>query len=98
MSSGGVALAGRRELTAGIRAGTPKQGDTAMGRALARGADAGRAAEALRLAFSAAYDIGFADGAWNVCRLYGDRHLIKATTPAELTEAILADQADRSAW
>lgn len=31
--------------------------------------DADRAIEALRLAWGTAYDLGFGDGAWHVCRL-----------------------------
>jgi hypothetical protein len=46
----------------------------------------GRAADALRLAWGAAYDIGFA----------GDAYLITATTPHELSAAIRADWLARS--
>jgi hypothetical protein len=68
-----------------------------MGRAPAPGTGAGCAAEELRLAWGAVYDIGFADGAWHACRLDRDGDLITRTTPAELTEAIRADQAAWSA-
>jgi hypothetical protein len=55
-----------------------------------------RAAEALRLAWGQAYDIGFADGAWRACRLDGPGTLLTGTTPDELTAAIRADWARRS--
>jgi hypothetical protein len=60
------------------------------------GGDAGRAAEAMRLAWGAAYDIGFADGAWHACRLDGDGYLITSTTPDRLNAAIRADWLARS--
>ena len=58
--------------------------------------DTGRAAEALRLAWGAAYGIGFADGAWHACRLDGAGHLITGTTPDEMNAAIRADWLARS--
>jgi hypothetical protein len=56
----------------------------------------GRAADALRLAWGAAYDIGFAGDAWHACPLAGDAYLITATTPHELSAAIRADWLARS--
>jgi hypothetical protein len=100
MSSGGVALSARRELTAHIAQAYPIREAGAMGQATAPGnavgsgvfgVDIDRAIEALRLAWGTAYDLGFADGAWHACRLDGNGTLITGTTPDELNEAIRAD-------
>jgi len=71
-------------------------GATAPGTAAATrhgvsGVDTDRAAEALRLAWGTAYDIGFADGAWHACRLDGNGTLITGATPDVLNAAIRAD-------
>ena len=56
-----------------------------------------RATEAFRLTWGQAYDIGFAGGTWQARRLDGPRTLITGSTPDELTIAIRADWARRSA-
>lgn len=58
--------------------------------------DERRAAEALRLAWGQAYDIGFADRAWRACRLDGTGTVLAGMTPDELNAAIRADWARRS--
>jgi len=59
--------------------------------------DEQRAAEAFRLVWGQAYDIAFADGTWRASRLDGPGTLITGETPDELTVAIRADWARRSA-
>jgi hypothetical protein len=53
--------------------------------------DPDRAAEALRMAWGAEYDIGFADGAWRAARLDGTGDLLTGAVPDELAAAIRAD-------
>jgi len=62
--------------------------------------DEHRAAEAFRLVRGQAYDIAFTAftaGTWRACRLDGNETLITGKTPDELTVAIRADWARRSA-
>ena len=61
--------------------------------------DAGehRATEAFRLVWGQAYDIAFAAGTWRASRLDGPGTPITGKTPDELTVAIRADWARRSA-
>ena len=59
--------------------------------------DEHRAAEAFRLVWGQAYDIAFAAGTWRACRLNGPGTPITGKTPDELTVAIRADRARRSA-
>ncbi len=56
-----------------------------------------RATGAFRLAWGQAYDIGFAAGTWRAIRRDGPGTPITGTTPDELTRAIRADWARRSA-
>jgi len=80
----------------GMRHGQRNGRPASDGRRSVFGVDTGRAAEALRLAWGAGYDIGFADGAWHACRLDRAGHLITATTPDALNAAIRADWLARS--
>ena len=59
--------------------------------------DEHRATEAFRLVWGQAYDIAFTAGTWRACRLDGNETLITGKTPDELTVAIRADWARRSA-
>jgi hypothetical protein len=59
--------------------------------------DQDRAAEALRLAWGEAYDIGFADGAWCAARLDGTGSLLTGQVPDDLAAALRADWGVRSA-
>jgi hypothetical protein len=58
--------------------------------------DEDRAIEAMRLVWGDAYDIGFADGAWQACRLDGDGSMLTGTMPDELDAAIRADWSART--
>jgi hypothetical protein len=53
--------------------------------------DLDRAADALRLAWGEAYDIGFADGAWRAARLDGTGALLTGQVPDDLAAALRAD-------
>ncbi len=59
--------------------------------------DEQRATEAFRLTWGQAYDIAFAGGTWRARRLDGPGTLMTGSTPDELTVAIRADWARRSA-
>ena len=59
--------------------------------------DEERATEAFRLTWGRVYDIGFAGGTWRAHRLDGHGTLMTGSTPDELTVAIRADWARRSA-
>ena len=59
--------------------------------------DEQRATEAFRLVWGQAYDIACAGGTWRASRLDGPGTLITGKTPDELTVAIRADWARRSA-
>ena len=59
--------------------------------------DEDRAAEAFRLTWGQAYDIGFAAGTWRARRLDGQGTVLTGTTPDELNRAIRADWARRGA-
>jgi hypothetical protein len=50
-----------------------------------------RAAEALRMAWGADYDIGIADDAWRAARLDGAGDLLTGAVPDEVAAAIRAD-------
>ena len=56
-----------------------------------------RAAEAFRLVWGQAYDIAFAAGTWRASRPDGPGTPVTGKTPDELTVAIRADWACRSA-
>lgn len=66
------------------------------GRRGAFNVDPDRAAEAMRLEWGHAYDIGFADDAWRAVRLDGTGDLLTGAVPDELAAAIRADWGDRS--
>jgi len=59
--------------------------------------DEHRATEAFRLVWGQAYDIAFAAGSWRASRRDGPGTPITGKTPDELTVAIRADWACRSA-
>ncbi len=59
--------------------------------------DEHRATEAFRLVWGQAYDIAFAAGTWRASRRGGPGTPITGKTPDELTVAIRADWARRSA-
>lgn len=59
--------------------------------------DGHRATEAFRLVWGQAYDIALSAGTWRASRLDGNETLITGKTPDELTAAIRADWACRSA-
>ena len=59
--------------------------------------DEDRAAEAFRMTWGQAYDIGFAGGAWRARRLDGRGTVMTGATPDALNVAIGADWARRGA-
>ena len=59
--------------------------------------DEDHAAEAFRLIWGQAYDIGFADGTWRARRLDGNGAVMTGATADALNVAIRADWARRSA-